>query len=158
MAKGIVIYFSKTGNTKLMAQIISDSMNEAGLPTDCKSIENVTTDDLLKCDAIVIGTPTYYGHAAAAIQALFDNSVVKHGQLDGKVGAAFSSAANIGGGNETAIMGILESMLIHGMIIQGDPKGDHYGPVSIAKPDDRVKSQCQRRAQRIAQLVKKLNL
>ena len=131
MAKGIVIYYSKTGNTKQMAEIIADSMNDNGLPTECKSIEKVTPEDLLNCDAIVIGSPTYYGHAAASIQSLFDNSVVKHGQLDGKVGAAFSSAANIGGGNETAIMGILESMLIHGMIIQGDPQGDHYGPVSI---------------------------
>jgi NAD(P)H dehydrogenase (quinone) len=47
-------------------------------------------------------------------------------------------------------------MLISGMIVQGDPKGDHYGPVSIGKPDDRVKRQCLRRGQRIAKLTRKL--
>ncbi|HOQ04725.1 MAG TPA: hypothetical protein PKY88_05890 [Anaerohalosphaeraceae bacterium] len=47
-------------------------------------------------------------------------------------------------------------MLIHGMIIQGDPQGDHYGPVSIGKPDNRVLEQCTRRGQRIAALTKRL--
>ena len=94
---------------------------------------------------------------AGPVKQLFDDAVSFHGKLDGKIGAAFSSAANIGGGNETTIIGIIEAMLISGMIVHGDPKGDHYGPVSIAKPDERVKAQCQRRGRRIAELTKKLH-
>ncbi|MBA7666118.1 Flavodoxin [subsurface metagenome] len=93
---------------------------------------------------------------AGPIKQLFDDAVANHGKLDGKIGAAFSSAANIGGGNETTIMGIIEAMLISGMVVQGDPQGDHYGPVSIGKPDQRVEQQCVRRGQRIAELTKKL--
>jgi len=158
MAKGIVIYYSRSGNTKQMAEIIAKSMNDAGLPTECKSVDKVKADNLLGYDAIVVGSPTYYGHMAAQLKQLFDDSVSFHGQLDGKVGAAFSSAANIGGGNETTVMGIIEAMLIAGLIVQGDPQGDHYGPVSIGKPDDRVQRQCQRRGRRIAELTKKLFL
>ncbi|MFA5251458.1 MAG: flavodoxin domain-containing protein [Phycisphaerae bacterium] len=157
MAKGIVIYYSRSGNTKEMADLLAKSMNEAGLSTDCKSVEKVKADDLLTYDAIVIGSPTYYGHMAGQIKQLFDDTVGFHGQLDGKVGAAFSSSANIGGGNETTIIGIIEAMLISGMVIWGDPQDDHYGPVSINKPDERVKRQCQRRGQRIAELTKKLH-
>lgn len=157
MAKGIVVYYSRSGNTKEMAELLAKSMNEAGLPTDCKSVEKVKADDLLQYDAIVIGSPTYYGHMAGPIKQLFDDTVGFHGRLDGKVGAAFTSAANIGGGNETTIIGIIEAMLISGMVVWGDPQGDHYGPVSINKPDDRVKQQCQRRGQRIAELTKKLH-
>ena len=156
MAKGLVVYFSRTGNTKKMAELISNSMNDNGLPTDCKSVDKVKVDDLLAADAIVIGSPTYYGQMAAPIMQLFTDTVVKHGRLAGKIGAAFSSSANIGGGNETTILGILEAMLIHGMILQGDPQGDHYGPVSINSPDDRVISQCKRLGQKIAELTKKL--
>jgi len=156
MPKGIVIYYSRTGNTKEMAEIIAKAMNEAGLQTDCKSVDKVKADDLLAYDAIVVGSPTYYGHMAGPIKELFDETVSFHGKLDGKVGAAFSSAANIGGGNETTIMGIIEAMLIAGLTIQGDPKGDHYGPVSIGKPDDRVRQQCERRGRRIAELTKKM--
>jgi NAD(P)H dehydrogenase (quinone) len=139
-----------------MAEIIAKAMNEADLPTDCKSVDKVKADDLLDYDAIVVGSPTYYGHMAGPLKELFDETVAFHGKLDGKVGAAFSSAANIGGGNETTIMGIIEAMLISGMVVQGDPKGDHYGPVSIGKPDDRVREQCRRRGRRIAKLTKKM--
>jgi NAD(P)H dehydrogenase (quinone) len=156
MAKGLVAYYSRSGNTKQMAEIITKAMNDAGLPTECKSVGDVKLDDLLQADAIVIGSPTYYGHMAAQVKQLFDDAVSKHGKLDNKVGAAFSSSVNIGGGNETTIMGIIEAMLISGMVVQGDPQGDHYGPVSIGKPDERVVSQCRRRGQRVAELTKKL--
>ena len=157
MAKAIVVYYSRSGNTKEMAEIIADSMNQSDLKTECRSVEKVTPDELVEYDAIAIGSPTYYGQMAGPIKQLIDDLVGRHGQLDGKVGAAFTSSANIGGGNETTIMGILEVMLIAGLIVQGDPQGDHYGPVSIGKPDDRVKQQCRRRGQRVAQLTKALS-
>jgi NAD(P)H dehydrogenase (quinone) len=156
MIKGLVIYYSRTGNTRQMAEIIAGAMNDGGLATECKSVGDVKLDELLHADAIVVGSPTYYGHMAAQIKQMFDDAVSKHGKLDGKIGGAFSSSVNIGGGNETTIMGIIEAMLISGMIVQGDPQGDHYGPVSIGKPDDRVIGQCKRRGQRIAELTKKL--
>lgn len=156
MANGLVIYYSRSGNTRQMAETIAEAMKNAGLPTKCKSVEETKLDDLLAADAIVVGSPTYYGRLAAPLAQLFDDSVSKHGKLDGKVGAAFSSSANIGGGNETTILSILSNLIIHGMIIQGDPQGDHYGPVSIGKPDDRVTKQCARRGTRIAELTKKL--
>ncbi len=156
MAKGIVVYYSRSGNTKEMAEIIAEAMNGSDLPTECKPVNKVKAEDLLGYDAIVVGSPTYYGHMAGPVKELFDETVSWHGKLDGKVGAAFTSAANIGGGNETTVMGIIEAMLISGMVVQGDPKGDHYGPVSIGKPDDRVRRQCTRRGQRIVELTRKL--
>ena len=156
MAKGIVVYYSRSGNTKKMAEIIAESMGNSGLKTDCKSVDQIKPTDLFGYDAIVVGSPTYYGGMAAPLKQMFDDLVGSHGKLDGKVGAAFSSAANIGGGNETTIMGIIEAMLICGLVVWGDPQGDHYGPVSIGQPDDRVRQQCQRRGQRIAELTKKI--
>ncbi len=156
MPSGLVIYYSKSGNTKQMAEAIGGAMNESGLPTTVKDVAQTTVADMLAADAIVIGSPTYYGHMAAEIKTLLDESVSKHGKLDGKVGAAFASSANVGGGNETTIMGILEAMLIHGMVIQGDPQGDHYGPVSIGKPDSRALAQCKKKGKRVAELANKL--
>ena len=156
MSKGIVVYYSWSGNTKEMAQIIAKAMNDADLKTECKSVDKVKADDLPGYDAIVMGSPTYYGQMAGPIKQLIDELVSRHGELDGKVGGAFTSSANIGGGNETTIMGIIEGMLIAGMVVQGDPNGDHYGPVSIGKPDERVRKQCTRRGQRIAELTRTL--
>jgi NAD(P)H dehydrogenase (quinone) len=156
MAKAIVIYYSITGNTKEMAEIISKAIKEEGVDCDLKDVNNVTVDEIPNYDGIVIGSPTYYGSMAEKIKKLLDESVEFHGKLDGKIGGAFSSSASVGGGNETTILTILNAMLIHGMVIQGDYKGDHYGPVSIGTPDKRAKENCQRYGRRIAQLIKKL--
>jgi NAD(P)H dehydrogenase (quinone) len=90
------------------------------------------------------------------IKKLLDESVKFHGRLKGKVGGAFSSSANVGGGNETTILDMLNALLIHGMIIMGDHRGDHYGPVSIDFPDKRALECCRQYAQNLAGLVKKL--
>ena len=157
MPKGIVLYYSRSGNTKEMAEAIAGAMNGAGLNTECKSADKVNADDLPEYDAIVIGSPCYYGQMAAPVKQLIDDLVGRHGQLNGKVGAAFASSANVGGGSETTIVGILQAMLIAGMVIQGDPQGSHYGPLSVGKPDQKVKQQCERRGQRIAALALKLS-
>ncbi len=157
MAKGIVIYHSRSGNTKLMAQTIADAMNEAGVSTECKPVVEASPEDMLEADAVVIGSPTYYGQMAASVKQFIDESVSKHGRLDRKVGGAFTSSVNVGGGNETTVRSILESLMVHGFIIEGDPQGDHYGPVSLGKPDDRAIKQCKRKGKRIAELTIKLH-
>ena len=157
MVKGIVVYHSRTGNTKEMAEIIAQAMNDAQVATECKSVEAVTADELPGYDAVVIGSPCYYGQMAAPIKQLIDDLVGRHGQLNGKVAAAFASSANIGGGSETTVMGIIEAMLIAGMVVQGDPQGAHYGPLSIGRPDEKVKQQCRRRGQRVAELAQRLS-
>lgn len=156
MATGLVLYYSRSGNTKTMAKAIAEAMDKAGVPTKCKSVTETKVEELAAADVIVVGSPTYYGRAAAPVATLFDESVSMHGKLDGKIGAAFSSSANIGGGNETTVCEIINMLLIHGMIVQGDPQGDHYGPVSIGRPDERVMNQCVRRGRRAAELAKKL--
>ena len=156
MHKALVLYYSQSGNTKKMAESVVEGIKKEGLDVVLKEAKDTQASELLKYEAIIIGSPTYYGTMAAEIKKLFDDSVSFHGKLDGKIGAAFASSANIGGGNETTILDILNAMLIHGMIIQGSPQGDHYGPVAIGAPDIRSARECVRLGTRVAKLVKKL--
>ena len=156
MAKIIIVYYSRTGNTQKMAEEIAKGAKKQDITVDLKRVEDVKADQLLNYEGVIIGSPTYYGTMAAGIKQLLDDSVQFHGKLDGKIGAAFSSSANIGGGNETTILDIINALLIHGMVVKGDPQGDHYGPVAIDAPDARVLKQCQRFGERIAKLVKQL--
>lgn len=156
MAKVLVCYYSKTGNTKKMARVITEVMRKKDHLTDLKKVEETKVEDLIDYDCLIFGSPTYYGSLAWPLKKLLDESVKFHGRLRGKVGGAFSSAANIGGGNETTILSILHALLIHGMIVQGDHRGDHYGPVSIDFPDERVMLCCKQYAENLAELVKKI--
>lgn len=156
MAKILIVYYSRTGNTMQMARLVEEGIRSEGMDVETKDVEEVKTPELLKVEGIIFGSPTYYGGMAAPLKKLMDESVEFHGELEGKVGAAFSSSANIGGGNETTILDILNSFLIHGMIVQGDAHGDHYGPVAINAPDKRAMEQCRRLGQKVARLVKKI--
>jgi len=156
MLKALVIYYSRGGNTKKMAESVTQGFEKEGVRADLKDIASVKAEDLLNYKAIIIGSPTYYGTMAAQIKKLLDDTVKFHGKLEGKIGGAFSSSANIAGGNETTILDILNAMLIHGMIIQGDPEGDHYGAVSIGEPDNRAIKECLKMGGRLARLTKRL--
>jgi NAD(P)H dehydrogenase (quinone) len=81
MASGLVIYYSRSGNTKKMAETIAEAMSSAQLPTKCKSVDEVKVNDLLPVDAIVVGSPTYYGRMAAPIAQLFDDSTIRSASM-----------------------------------------------------------------------------
>lgn len=136
-----------------MAELIAEGVVEKGVEVKVKAVDEANVEELLDSEGVIIGSPTYYGSMASEIKKFIDDSIKLHGKLDGKVGGAFTSSGNIGGGNETTIMDILKSLLIHGMIVQGSPRGDHYGPVSIRKPDERSKKLCRDYGNRLAELV-----
>lgn len=156
MPKVLIVYYSRTGNTKKMAYMIQKGVMDGGVDVDTKDVKEVGVDDLKSYDGIVIGSPTYYGLPASQIKELLDRSIKHHNKLEWKVGGAFSSSANVGGGNETTVMAILQMLLIHGMVIVGDSRGDHYGPVAVGKPDKRAEENCVRYGKRIAELVKRM--
>jgi len=157
MAKILICYYSRSGNTKKMAYLIQKGVMAEDVEVDTKDVKEVHVKDLPGYDGIILGSPTYYGGPAAPIKDLLDKSIKYHGKLQDKVGGAFSSSANVGGGNETTVLALLQGLMIHGMVVVGDSEGDHYGPVSIEKPDRRVEENCVRYGQRVAQLVKKLH-
>jgi NAD(P)H dehydrogenase (quinone) len=157
MTKVLVLYLSRTGHTRQMAEEVAVGVKSVGVEVTLSSLEDCTLDQLLEHDGIIAGSPTYYGLAAGPLKDFFDRSIVHHGKLEGKVGGAFSSAAILGGGCETAVLSIIQMMLVHGMIIQGQSKGNHYGVVSIGAPDEEVIEQCRRLGRRVGGLALKLS-
>ncbi len=152
----LIVYYSKSGNTEEMAKFIEAGVKSEGVKTVRKRVNRTTLKDLLIADGIILGSPTYYGTMAAEMKALVDKSVQHHGKLEGKVGAAFSSCGGLGGGVETTVLDMVKALLIHGMVIQGDPWGSHYGTVSIGKPNAAVKKECKKLGEKVARLVKRL--
>ena len=157
MAKILVSYYTRTAHTQHMAEMIAQGARAvAGAEVDVRPISGVQPEDLLGYDAIILGSPTYYGSMAGELKKFIDDTVSFHGQLAGKVGGAFASSANIGGGNETTILDILNALLIHGMVVRGTHVGDHYGPVAIGDVDDRAGKNCVNYGKMLAELTVKL--
>jgi len=150
----LIFYDSRTGNTEKAAALVAEGVREvAGIDCVVKKVDDVSLDDLLRADGIVIGSPTYYGSMSGKIKELLDKSVKIHGELEGKVGAAFTSSGGTASGAETTILSILEALLIHGMIVQGTPRHQHYGLAVVGAPDGKEKDLCRSFGVRVAKLV-----
>lgn len=62
MGKLLVLYDSQTGNTKKMAEHLVQGTEEvAGTGVRLRSVEEATVEDILWCDGMAVGSPTYPG-------------------------------------------------------------------------------------------------
>jgi NAD(P)H dehydrogenase (quinone) len=157
MAKILVVYDSKTGNTEKMAFAVAEGVKQIkGVEVTVKKVEQTSIEDFLSVDGIILGSPTYYGQMSAKIKALIDESVKIHGKLEGKVGAAFTSSGGTATGAETTLLSILEAMLVHGMIVQGRADTKHYGAAAVGFPRKKDLECCNVLGKRVANLAKKL--
>ncbi|MFH0811418.1 MAG: NAD(P)H-dependent oxidoreductase [Pseudomonadota bacterium] len=156
MPKVLIVYYSRSGNTEKMAQLVAKGVKKTEVEVETKKVNELNVDELLKVEGVILGSPTYFGVMAAEMKQFVDKSIKYFGKLGGKVGGAFATSGGIGGGNETTIFSMIEALLIHGMIIQGTTKGGHYGPVAIGAPDKRVEEECIALGERVGALVKKL--
>jgi flavodoxin short chain len=89
MAKVIIVYETRSGNTRTMADAIGDGMKEAGVEVSKKIIMNAKADNLTDFDVVVLGSPTYHHDLVQSMKNfLFEMEKV---DLKGKTGAAFGS-------------------------------------------------------------------
>ncbi len=157
--KVLVMYYSKTGNTKKLAQEIARGVKEVK-DVECvlKPASEVTKDDFITSNGIIAGSPVYFGTMAAEMKDVFDRFVSLRKQMGDKIGAAFVTAGDESGGKETTLMSIIQAFLIYGMIIVGDPLDatGHYGVACIEAPDEKTLKNAMKLGKRVALLVKKL--
>ena len=156
MVRMLVCYYSRSGNTERMAKEVARGARRAGAEVVLSPVKGVDPRGLREFDAIVMGSPTYYGTMAAECKALIDRSVALHGKLDGRVGGAFTSAGGRASGAETTVLDILKAWLIHGMVVQGTSADFHYGPAAVGEPDKETLAACRAYGKKLAELAKRV--
>lgn len=154
----LVLYYSKGGNTKKLAEEVSKGIESVGVRAVLKNTQEVTKEDFLNSAGIIAGSPVYFGIMAAELKKVFDDFVGLRKKMENKVGAAFTTGGHHTGGKETTIMSILTCMLIYGMIIVGDPMSasGHYGVACVGSPDNVAADDGFKLGARVAELCKKL--
>jgi NAD(P)H dehydrogenase (quinone) len=155
----LVLYFSKGGNTKKLAEAIIKGVESVdGIDGVLKHTDDVTKEDFVTSAGIIAGSPVYFGVMAAQLKKIFDEFVSVRKKMEGKVGAAFSTSADPSGGKETTMMSIIQVMLIYGMVIVGDPMSatGHFGTACVGAPDTGSLENGMKLGRRVAELAKKL--
>lgn len=144
MPKVLVLYHSTYGHVEKMAEAIAEGARQVdGAQVDIKRVPELvpeelakksgykldqaapiaTIDELSDYDAIIIGAGTRFGTAASQLRNFLDQTggLWASGAFTGKVGSAFTSTASQHGGQETTLIGMIQTLLHHGMVVAGLP-------------------------------------
>ncbi len=73
MAQVLIVYATDYGNTQKMAQALAEGARSvSSTQVEVKLAEEVTADDLLKSDAVIVGTPVHMGSPDWRVKKLID--------------------------------------------------------------------------------------
>jgi NAD(P)H dehydrogenase (quinone) len=119
----LVVYHSASGNTEKMAQGVAEGAKAvSGTSVVLKRVGEVAGDDLMFSDAVIVGSPVYFGNVSGEVKTFFDNWNLKFRlsqelKMRNKVGGAFATGASISNGKDVTMLTILGAMLINQMIV-----------------------------------------
>lgn len=139
----LVLYYSRTGNVRAMAEQIARGIESVetcvatlrtvpAISTVCEATKDVipeqghlyvSNDDLKNCDGLVLGSPTRFGNMAAPLKYFIDQTsdVWLSGSLIGKPAAVFTSTSSLHGGQESTLLSMMLPLMHHGMLLMGLP-------------------------------------
>ena len=156
----LVLYHSRHGSVRALAEKIAIGVAAAGAVAMIRTVANLTTQpqhaeeqlnhpvvtlaELIDADALALGSPVRFGQMSAEMKAFWDQTtaVWLKGQLIDKPAGVFTSSSTQHGGNEATLLGMMLPLLHHGMIIVGQPfdapelhqtqtGGTPYGPSHV---------------------------
>jgi NAD(P)H dehydrogenase (quinone) len=162
MGKVFIQYYSKTGHTQQMAELVAQGATSVeGIEVRMKTIDESTIDDVFWADGIALGTPCHLASVSWEVKKFWDEIVGEAwGKIDGKIGCAFSSSGGLGGGAELTCMELLTIMMNYGMMVFGVTdyvaplRTLHYGAALPGAPRTQAEKEiCIRLGQRLAEWV-----
>ncbi|WP_223789902.1 NAD(P)H:quinone oxidoreductase [Marinicella meishanensis] len=188
MTRILILYYSKHGNTQRMARLMARGVESIdGCEAVLRTVESdlpdaeapndvlVTEQDMIDCDGMVLGSPSYFGNMASPLKKFIDTTgnLWFSAAMEGKPGSVFCTASSLHGGQETTLMNMMVPLLHFGMLIMGLPYseksllytqsgGSPYGATHWADfesnrdIDKNEKQLCLAQGKRMAEMAKKL--
>jgi NAD(P)H dehydrogenase (quinone) len=142
MHEVLVLYYSRHGAVRQMAQYVARGVEQGGAAARLRTVPPVSAvseatapavpdagapyaeaRDLEECIGLALGSPTRFGNMAAPLKHFWDSTSALwlKGALAGKPAAVFTSTASLHGGQETTLVSMMLPLLHHGMLIVGLP-------------------------------------
>lgn len=138
----LVLYYSRYGAVKQMAQHIARGVESTGFEAMLRTVPSVsprsemsepaipeegapyaTLDDLKNAAGLALGSPTRFGNMAAPMKYFLDQTsgLWLSGNLVDKPATVFSSTASLHGGQETTLLSMMLPLFHLGFILVGLP-------------------------------------
>jgi flavorubredoxin len=99
MGKVLIVYATRTGETRTIADLIGEGIRMVGHQADVVDVKNVKSEaDLAGYDGYVFGSATYHGDMLQAMKTFL--FIAEKAQLAGRIGGAFGSFGWSGEAND----------------------------------------------------------
>jgi flavorubredoxin len=90
MAKVLVVYNTRTGETKKIADLVAEGVRFSGMEADVVNVNDIKKEaDLQGYDGYVFGSATYHGDMMQKMKTML--FLAEKAGLEGKVGGAFGA-------------------------------------------------------------------
>lgn len=140
----LVLYYSRHGSTKRLADAIAQGISSQNVPVIVRTVKSindssstsedvsndasstvpeVTLQELEQCSALALGSPTRFGNMAAPVKHFLDSTSSQwlKGALIDKPACVFTSSSSMHGGQESTLLSMMIPLIHHGMVICGIP-------------------------------------
>lgn len=134
----LVAYHSVTGNTEKMAQGVAEGVKSvSGANVVVKRVGEITADDLLSSDGVIIGSPVYFGNMSGEVKTFLDSwakmGLFQDRKMRNKVGGTFATGGGFSNGKELTMLTIQAAMVMHQMLVTSG--GGGFGASATTGPD-----------------------
>ena len=130
--KILILYYSRHGATKALANKIALGIEQAGLEACLRTVPEITTQlgdtqeavpnngdpyvshqDLVECAGLALGSPTRFGNMAAPLKYFLEQTTASwvNGQMVGKPATLFTSTTTPHGGQESTLLSMMNPLL-----------------------------------------------
>ncbi|PZC46302.1 MAG: NAD(P)H dehydrogenase (quinone) [Chloroflexi bacterium] len=160
----LVIYDSR-GETRELARAVLAGIGEvAGAEPWERPLEEAQKEDLLVCDALILGSPNWSG-ITGKLKDWLDHTgdLWETGELAGKVGGCFTAGWSRSGGTEATLLQLLHLLLAHGLVFVGLPwsetmreSGSYYGATAHGEVRAVDRAQARALGRRVAEVAVRL--
>ena len=139
----LVLYYSRNGATRQLAELIAEGIESVpGATARLRTVPSVSAvseatesdipssgppyvegKDLEQCAGLALGSPTRFGNMASAMKYFLDNTTSQwlSGALAGKPACVFTSTGSMHGGQESTLLSMMIPLMHHGMVMVGLP-------------------------------------
>ncbi|MBW1754110.1 MAG: flavodoxin domain-containing protein [Deltaproteobacteria bacterium] len=114
MSKALIVYATRTGQTKKIGELIAEGIRLSGHEADAVKVNQIEKEaDLQNYDAFVFGSATYHGDMIQGMKTLL--FLAEKAGLEGKVGGSFG-AFGWSGEAPDRIFGTMENIFYMDMV------------------------------------------
>lgn len=164
MVRILLLYDSRDGLVEKLAGEVEAGVLEAGAECIRRRVDEADPAELNGPDGFIIGSPNWSG-MTGKMKEWWDYSgdLWESGELEGKVGAAFTAGYSRSGGNEATLLQMLHLLMSHGLVLVGlswteamRRSGSYYGATAHGEVTDEDRAQARALGRRVAEVAGRL--